>query len=165
MPDEKKKRVEETLSPVRNFTLRLEDQMRAAGGPPAYMRRKRTIEDLEEFLLCAVRDLHEKAKVAAASAPGTNGGKRKMTVAEALREAVHLHLNDHELNRLIAIHNRYYTAEANLPVDLNGVPLERGKPWKPLEPITLDGLVDRVLRETSEPSTAGANANANANAD
>ena len=42
----------ETAAPARNFTLSAEQQVRAAaGGPPAYIRRKRAIEDLRESIL------------------------------------------------------------------------------------------------------------------
>src|SRR5579871_5084676 len=45
----------ETAAPARNFTLSAEQQVRAAAaGPPAYIRRKRAIEDLRESILRAL---------------------------------------------------------------------------------------------------------------
>src|SRR5258706_7310444 len=41
----------ETILPARNFTISLADRVRALDGAPAYITRKRTIEDLEEWLV------------------------------------------------------------------------------------------------------------------
>ncbi len=49
---EKGPRLLETAAPAHNFTIATEERVRAiANGPPAYVRRKRAIEDLEEGLL------------------------------------------------------------------------------------------------------------------
>jgi hypothetical protein len=122
--------MEETLSPARNFTIRLEDRLRAAGGPPAYMRRKRAIEDIEESLVAATQRL---ARVAS--------GAELLAICKK-------RLNLSEINRLIAIHNRYYPVEAQLPLHpRTGAMLERGQPWKPLAVITIEALVERVVAE------------------
>ena len=129
--NERKLRPEETSSPARNFTLTLQDRVRAAGGPPAYMRRKRMIEDLEESLLKGIRKLAVKL-----------GTRERATLLAAAER----HLDAAEINRLIGIHNRFYPIEANLPLHpRTGALMERGKPWKPLAPVTLSELVDQVL--------------------
>ena len=124
--------MESTLAPVRNFTIRLDDRIRAAGGPPAYMRRKRHIADLEDTF---VRLLREMAAKLAGKLP-----------AAAVREAVFREATKkfdlRELNRLVGIHNRYYVAEANLPIDaLTDQVMERGVPWRPLPLYTVDALM------------------------
>jgi hypothetical protein len=117
--------VDETISPPRNFTLSLDERLRAyAQGVPGYMRRRRRIEDLEEKLLRAV---------AAAEVP-----------AEAL-ESKEAAANLALLNELIAKHNRYYPIEANLPMDLRtGRLVERGVPWRPLPLVTVADLLARA---------------------
>jgi hypothetical protein len=57
-----------------------------------------------------------------------------------------------ELNRLIEAHNRYYPIEANLPLDpATGLQLDRGvgvvRPWRPLPPVTLAGLIADATRQ------------------
>jgi hypothetical protein len=53
----------ETASPQRNFTLATEDRVRAiAGGPPAFMKRLRAIEDLEEGIVRTLVTACEKAR-------------------------------------------------------------------------------------------------------
>jgi hypothetical protein len=114
----------ETAAPPRNFTLSLEQRLRAyAQGVPSYIRRLRRIEDLEARLML---------KVATAG-----------SVAAALAEA---EIVDElaQLNDLIARHNRYYPIEANLPIDVrSGRLLERGAPWRPLPSITAADLLAR----------------------
>lgn len=133
---EEKERVQETLSPVRNFTITLEDRVRAAGGPPAYMRRKRAIEDLEDGLVRAIGELKEKLLATS----------ELDDLPRALLESAKLRYDVREINRLIGIHNKYYPAEANLPIHpISGVLLERGQPWKPLPLVTIDEIVARVL--------------------
>jgi hypothetical protein len=103
----------DTVAPPRNFTLSIEDRLRAyAQGVPGYIRRRRRIEDLEAKLLAKIAEAAVPAEVAAS--PG---------VTEDLAR----------LNDLIARHNRYYPIEANLPIDVRtGRLLERGAPWRPL---------------------------------
>ena len=114
----------DTVSPPRNFTLSIEDRLRAyAQGASGYMRRRKRIEDLEERL---------RAKVAAAEDPRALLGSEDFVTELAL------------LNDLIGRHNSYYPIEANLPVDVRtGRLLERGAPWRPLPPVTLHDLLVR----------------------
>ncbi len=129
-------RIESTLAPVRNFTIRLDDRIRAAGGPPAYMRRKRHIEDLEDTFVRILRELEAKL---AGKAPSAE-------VREAVRAAAAKKIDLREINRLVALHNRYYVAEANLPIDaVTEQVMERGAPWRPLDLYTLDALMARAF--------------------
>jgi hypothetical protein len=117
--------VGDTIDPTRNFTIPLEERVRALGGPPAYIRRKRAIEDLEETLLGRVREARARGKGAAAIA------------ALVARDVA-------QLNDLIDRHNRYYPAEANLPSHPHTCQmLERvgGRPWTPMAPWSLERLL------------------------
>jgi hypothetical protein len=118
--------VGETIDPPRNFTIPLEERVRALGGPPAYIRRERAIEDLEEGLLARVRGLLESGLV-------------RVDRSDVVRDLA-------QLNDLIDRHNRYYPAEANLPSDpRTSRMLERvgGRPWEPL----LAWSIERLLAE------------------
>jgi len=117
----------DTVSPPRNFTLSIEDRLRAyAQGAPGYIRRRKRIDDLEERL---------RAKVTAAPDPKALLAREDFVAELAL------------LNDLIGRHNSYYPIEANLPVDVRtGRLLERGMPWHPLPPITPDDLLSRRVR-------------------
>jgi hypothetical protein len=130
MADEPK-RPEETSSPVRNFTLTLQDRIRAMmGGPPAWMRRRRRIEDMEAEI---VQMIERAGDFDPAQPP------RK--IAERHRE----------LLELIDRHNRYFPIEARLPMDpATGVAVERGKPWAPMEPVTVETLVEKAARQKTE---------------
>ena len=114
----------DTVAPPRNFTLSLEDRLRAyAQGAPGYIRRRRRIEDLEERLV---------RRLASAAAPAELAAAAETTAELAL------------LNDLIDRHNRYYPIEANLPIDVrSGALLDRGKPWRPLPRLTLNDLLAR----------------------
>jgi hypothetical protein len=114
----------DTAAPSRNFTLSLEERLRAyAQGVPSYIRRRRRIEDLEARLL-------EKL---AASATPVDAAASAVFAAELA-----------QLNDLIGRHNRYYPIEANLPIDVRtGRLTERGAPWQPLPSVTLADLLDR----------------------
>jgi hypothetical protein len=114
-------RRDDSLDVPRNFSLSTDERVRAiATGPLAYMRRLRSIEDLEESL---VRMLVEDPR---ATAP----------VREALEK----------LNDLIARHNRWYPIEANLPMHLRtGELIDRtGRPFRPMAPRTLEELMARA---------------------
>src|SRR4029077_13291816 len=88
----------DTVAPPRNFTLSIEERLRAyAQGAPGYIRRKRRIEDLEARLI---------QRLAAAESPPA--------AASSPEVAAHLAL----LNDLIVKHTRYYPIEANLPIDV-----------------------------------------------
>jgi len=111
--------LDETAAPARNFTVTLEDRVRAAAGPPAYVRRLREIEDIEARL-----------------------------VREVLDGADPERLDLRRINDLIDRHNRYYPCEANLPMDpRSGRLLERvGRPWTPRPPFTAS-VVAQLARE------------------
>ncbi len=113
----------DTVAPPRNFTLSLEDRLRAyAQGAPGYIRRRRRIEDLEAKLI---------GKIAAAAAPADATSSADFAAELA------------QLNDLIDRHNRYYPIEANLPIDVRtGRLVERGVPWRPLPAVTVARLLD-----------------------
>jgi hypothetical protein len=116
----------DTVAPPRNFTLSVEERLRAyAQGAPGYIRRRRRIEDLEARLI---------QTLAAAQAPAAAAASEEARADLAL------------LNDLIARHNRYYPIEANLPIDVRtGRLLERGgAPWRPLRAVTTAELLARV---------------------
>ena len=101
-----------SAAPARNFTIPLASRIAAYGGPPAYIARLRSIEDLEARFLNLI--------VAAR--------------AESLREAEAVldGLDLDKLNRLVDNHNRYYPIEANLPIDVKtGRLMARGQPFEP----------------------------------
>ncbi len=147
MRDEKRPGVDETLAPSRNFTITTADRVRAAAGPPAYMRRKRHIEDLTASLRAAV-----------VAALGRAGGD-----AEAARLAVEGHAPSvkalRELNQLIVAHNRFYPIEANLPFDpATREQLDRAiprRPWRPLPAVTLRDVFADVLSACGASSHVG----------
>jgi len=116
----------DTVAPPRNFTLSIEERLRAyAQGAPGYIRRKRRIEDLEERLI---------RQLAAALVPSKAAASAEVVADLAL------------LNDLIAKHNRYYPIEANLPIDVQTRRLvERGgTPWRPLPAVTLADVLARA---------------------
>jgi hypothetical protein len=116
----------DTVAPPRNFTLSIEERLRAyAQGAPGYIRRKRRIEDLEARLI---------QQLAAAESPAAVAASADVVADLAL------------LNDLIAKHNRYYPIEANLPIDVQTRRLvERGgAPWRPLPAVTAADLLARA---------------------
>lgn len=145
--DDKRPRVEETLAPLRNFSISTADRIRAAAGPPAYMRRKRHIEDL-------AASLRETVAAAIARAGGD---------AEAARRDLESHAPTvkaiREINRLIVAHNRYYPIEANLPFDpVTREQLDRAiprRPWRPLPAVTLCDVLSEVLSACGASSHVG----------
>jgi hypothetical protein len=113
-----------TALPPRNFTITTEQRITAlVAGVPAYMARKRRVEDLEEKLI----------EMLAENAPG-----------QPLPTKFERELR--KINALIADHNRYYPIESNLPIDVKtGHLLEMsGEPWKPLPETTVASLARRV---------------------
>ena len=124
----------ETAVPARNFTITTAERVRAiAGGPPAWVLRRRRIEDLEEWLL---RDLAEVAEKEGACPSG-------LTTAQERRLA--------ELNRLVDAHNRYYPIEADLPMDpRTGRTMDRGVPWTPMKGVAADALLARAREARGE---------------
>ncbi len=117
-----------------NFKISLDARVRAAAGVPAYMRRKRRIEDLEEAMRQALVEVYQQALE-------DNGGDEaaaKNTMQQRARE-MDLGL----LNDLIDRHNRYYPIEANLPSDVKtGKLMVSGKPWEPLALMTWKDFCD-----------------------
>jgi hypothetical protein len=136
--------LDETLAPHRNFSISTADRIKAAHGPPAFVRRKRHIEDLEAALFEMVTDAIGKTGSVEAARRALEG---LPSVEKALAE----------LNRLIEAHNRYYPIEANLPLDpATGVQLDRGvgvrKPWAPLPRVTLSDVMGAAC---GAPSAVG----------
>jgi hypothetical protein len=126
----------DTSSPSRNFTLTTEDRIRAlTTGPPAYMRRKRYIEDLEQGFVARLLEQIELHPDLPDDAIVARAGKIDLT----------------RINQLIVTHNRWYPSEANLPLDpRTGRLLERpDRPWQPLPPVTLASLI--ALARNSRP--------------
>jgi hypothetical protein len=132
----------ETAAPARNFSISTEQRVSAiVGGPPAYVRRKRAIEDLERTV---VRILAERC--AEASARGID--RREHARDRAPTRAVE------RLRDLVARHNRWYPIEANLPMHpRTGEILDRtGEPWRPMRMPTLDDLLARALVQEATES-------------
>ena len=123
--DERDAPAADTVAPPRNFTLAIEDRLRAyAQGVPGYIRRRRRIEDLQQELI---------GKLAAARAPEALAASPAVSAQLAL------------LNDLIARHNRYYPIEANLPIDVRSRQLlDRGAPWRPMAAVTAADLLARA---------------------
>ena len=113
-----------------NFRISLEERLRAVVvGVPAWIRRKRLIEDLVD---AALRELRELSRA---------GGGTEALAAKAAE------LDLARINDLIDRHNRYYPMEANLPIDpVTGGLIDRATraPWRPLAPVTVEWLVARV---------------------
>jgi hypothetical protein len=129
----------ETAAPARNFTVPVEQRLRAAaGGLPAYIRRKRAIEDLRETIL---RELAEHcASAMSCGADAVLHARAKAPVREIER-----------LRELVARHNRWYPIEANLPIHpKTGELRERtGEPWRPMDVPTLEELVREAIVRTA----------------
>ncbi len=120
----------DTSLPVRNFQVPLAERIRAMGGPPAYIARKRSIEDFEAAFVRRLRDALAISEERATTA---------LRGSEIER-----------LNHLIETHNRYYPIEANLPISSKtGELLLWGEPWRPLAPWTLERLLE-VARTAAE---------------
>jgi hypothetical protein len=115
----------ETVAPPRNFTLTVDDRVRAyTQGVAGYIRRRRRIEELEARLVATLRAAEDRTQVLGSKA-----------VAADLAT----------LNDLIGRHNRYDPIEANLPIEVGtGRLLDRGVPWRPLPPVTADDLLARA---------------------
>jgi hypothetical protein len=125
----------DTSAPVRNFTVSVDERVRAiAGGPPAYMRRKRTIEDLERAI---VRTLAERCAEAIARGIDARSHARDSAPARAIER----------LEDLVARHNRWYPIEANLPMHpRTGEVVDRtGEPWRPMRAPGVEDLIARAL--------------------
>jgi hypothetical protein len=124
-----------TNDPPRNFSLDVAARLKAAiGGPPAYMRRLRAIEDAEEHIVRSLAELCAKAV-------STGDDPRECAVRDAPQEALE------RLRGLIAKHNRFYPIEANLPLSPRTGELmsKDGEPWRPLPFPSLEDLVARAM--------------------
>ncbi len=124
-----------TAAPQRNFSVSTEERMRAViAGLPAYIRRLRAIEDLEEAI---VRALVRK---------GDAGARASLDVETCMRESFPMRSLE-KLHDLVERHNRYYPIEANLPMRPGtGEWVDRGGAiWRPRAPVSVDDLVVRAL--------------------
>lgn len=140
MPASKKKlAVIDTAAPLVNFTLTTAERIKGLHGPPAYARRKRAIEDMEDDVLAKIAEIRAEVEVIIV-------GDDDAVEAEVLFRARTIDLA--KLNDLIERHNRYYPSEANLPMDpRTGALIERGAPWKPLPRATIEAFVARSRAE------------------
>lgn len=110
-----------------NFRISLDARVRAAAGIPAYMRRKRRIEDLMAALREQVEQVREQALLSGSSL------EQAQEQARVFAQRLDLRL----LNDLIDRHNRFYPIEANLPTDVRtGRMMAFGKPWEPDAKVT-----------------------------
>jgi len=121
------KRLEQTASPQRNFTLTTEERVGAlVTGPPAWARRRKRIEELSTQIVDDER-AGEKRQA-----------KKKLA----------------ELVKLVEAHNAYYPIEANLPLDPDTSQLmEMGEPWKPMPRPTIESLLEAAAERERGPST------------
>jgi hypothetical protein len=122
-----------TGAPQRNFDMPAEERVRAiVAGPPAFARRLRAIEDLEEAI---VRELGLEAE----------GSMRGSFVVAAYAK----------LQELTARHNRYYPIEADLPTCPRTEQLldRGGRPWRPRSCPSLDEL--RARGSTARATSRG----------
>jgi hypothetical protein len=124
-----------TAAPPRNFSVSTEERVRAlVSGLPAYVRRLRAIEDLEDAIVSA---LARKGDAAARAGLGLEDRMRASFPMRSLEKR----------NDLVERHNRYYPIEANLPMRPGtGEWLDRnGAVWKARAPLSVDDLVARAL--------------------
>jgi hypothetical protein len=119
-----------------HMKLTLEQRLRAAAGPPAYMRRRRRIEDMEAAFLRELREVYGEALAqlhdAAAASQLLAHHARALDIAT--------------LNDLIDRHNRYYPMEANLRIDVRTrVVMDGDEPWRPMPFVTVEQLIARAV--------------------
>ena len=127
------KRLDLALLPV-CFKTSLESRLRAAVGIPAYMRRKRRIEDLQDEVRRILDQTYQQALV-------DNGGDEVAARESMMQRAQSMDLQ--LLNDLIERHNKYYPIEANLPTDVQtGRLMVGGRPWEPMALITWTDFVN-----------------------
>ena len=122
-------------APQRNFTIPVEERVRAwTAGLPAYVRRLKSIEDLEDGI---VRLLAQRVEEARASRIDPDAYARASAPLRALER----------LHDLVDRHNRWYPIEASLPMHpATGELLDRsGVPWRPLARREFDQLLARAL--------------------
>jgi hypothetical protein len=91
---------------------------------PAFVRRKRRIEDLEQAMLLALDEFYDEELV-------EHEGNEQEAYASWLARVQQIDLT--LLNDLVERHNRWYPIEANLPTEVTtGRILDMGVPWKPM---------------------------------
>jgi hypothetical protein len=129
-----------SADPPRNFTLSVDDRIRALTiGAPAYATRKKHLEDLEERHVRALVALHDALVAKHAGRPDLDE-----LVTRALHEKAST-FDVKRMNTLVETHNRYYPIEANLAMDLRtGEYKIYGKRWLPEEPWSVERLVARA---------------------
>lgn len=144
--DEQGKSALGSVDPPRNFTLRVDERIRALTiGPPAYAIRKRKIEDAEQAWLGELLDLYE---VLSAS------GRAREEIVRALEEKART-FDYAKVNALVALHNRWYPIEADLRIDpRSGGHLVHGRPWHPEAEYSADRLLALALAEISREPTS-----------
>lgn len=122
-----------SADPVRNFTLNVDERIRALTiGVPAWAARKRWIEDEEARLVKELVELHDRLLKKARAEARASDPDAVIVAVRAAAAALDLG----KLNKRVAEHNRYYPVEANLPMNRHGRYLVYGKVWEPEEPYT-----------------------------
>ena len=121
------RKIEQTASPQRNFTLTTAERVQAiVTGPPAWARRRKHIEELGAQILAAHREGRAR------------DAKKKLA----------------ELVTLVDQHNAYYPIEANLPLDPEtSRSMEFGEPWKPLPRPTIESLLAEAEEKERAPAS------------
>lgn len=118
------------------FRVSLEQRVRAAGGLPAHLHRRRRIEDLEAALARAAAEVLEDTEYAWGA--GTPEAQEEFD--KRVRE-----LDLRPVNDLIHRHNEYFPIEANLPIDVaTGCLMVGGAKWEPLAELTHEVLMLRA---------------------
>lgn len=127
----------DSVDPPRNFTLDVEDRIRALTiGPPAYAVRKRKIEDTEDLWVRTLVELHRTL---------TAKGHAPEEIERALRQKA-ASFDYAKQNGLVALHNRWYPVEANLRIDpRTGGYLVYGRPWDQETEYTPERILDRAF--------------------
>jgi transcriptional regulator with XRE-family HTH domain len=117
----------------------IERYLRAASGPPMYMRRLRRIED---EIARNERDLQEAWESLAAEEPDTFAARWRETAAAWDFGVV---------NELITKHNEHYPVEANLGMDVRSgdYKLVRGRDYR-LEELDADWVLTRFPADITE---------------
>jgi hypothetical protein len=122
-----------SADPVRNFTLTVDERIRALTiGVPSWAARKRKIEDDEARYTRELVELYDDLV--------EKGRNAKEIELALVSHATALDLE--KLNKLVVSHNKYYPIEANLPMDRRtGDYLAYGKPWRPEDPYSAQRFV------------------------
>jgi hypothetical protein len=128
--------VTKSADPIRNFTLSVDERIRALTiGAPAWAIRKRKIEDAEEQWVATLVALRETLEAR---------GTPEREIANALRAKADT-FDYRKVNELVAQHNRWYPVEANLRIDpKTGAYLVYGRTWHPEIPFTAERILKLV---------------------